>query len=356
MRGSLRDLMSGCQPGILPAALRSGLKLASLGYQLGINARNRRFDRGLNVHRATVPVVSVGNLTAGGTGKTPVVAFIANYFRSIGVRPALLSRGYRSLGHGNDEALVLERLCPGVPHLQHPDRVTIAHVAVAEQRAELLILDDGFQHRRLARDLDIVLIDATNPFGYGHLLPRGLLREPMASLARADLILLTRVDAVSAERVQEIIAAIQKHASAKPIIEVMFPPAALVNASGNRCALDELFEVPTLGFCGIGNPQAFGSTLSAAGIRHSEIIPFPDHHHYKPSHLTQISRHAHAYGVGAVVTTLKDLVKVQKDSLPPPSNLPIWAIEIDCRIVSHEVHFLSALNALVSSIARRRAA
>jgi tetraacyldisaccharide 4'-kinase len=161
--------------------------------------RNRLFDWGWKrTHQADVPVVSVGNITTGGTGKTPLVAFLANWFQDQGQKPAILSRGYRAVDGGpNDEKLVLDLLCPGIMHLQNPDRVASARHAVTAQQVQVLVLDDGFQHRRLARDLDLVLIDATCPWGYGAVLPRGLLREPRSGMKRADLAIITRADQVS---------------------------------------------------------------------------------------------------------------------------------------------------------------
>ncbi len=148
--------------------------------------RNAGFDRGWKqIHHAAVPVVSVGNLTLGGTGKTPMVEWLARWYRRRGVRVAILSRGYGQTGGLNDEGRVLEENLPDVPHLQDPDRVALAGVATRELESELIVLDDGFQHRRLARDVDLVLLDALEPFGLGHLFPRGLLREPIRSLRRA---------------------------------------------------------------------------------------------------------------------------------------------------------------------------
>ncbi|HEY1186298.1 MAG TPA: tetraacyldisaccharide 4'-kinase, partial [Gemmata sp.] len=142
------------------------MRLASGPYGLAARTRNALFDRGWKrTHRAPVPVVSVGNLTLGGTGKTPCVEWVARFFREREVQVTILSRGYGSAGGQNDEALVLEDNLPDVPHLQGADRVALAATAVEELEAELLVLDDGFQHRRLHRDLDIVLIDATRPPG-----------------------------------------------------------------------------------------------------------------------------------------------------------------------------------------------
>ncbi len=161
-----------------------GCALASVGYGAVVAVRNAGFDRGWKqTHRAAVPVVSVGNLTLGGTGKTPMVEWLARWYRRRGLRVAILSRGYGQERGLNDEGQVLEENLPDVPHLQDPDRVALAGIAVHELESELIVLDDGFQHRRLARDLDLVLLDALEPFGLGHLFPRGLLREPIALAA-----------------------------------------------------------------------------------------------------------------------------------------------------------------------------
>jgi tetraacyldisaccharide 4'-kinase len=191
-----QELIRGSRRGVFANAARLGLQTVAFFYAAGVQLRNRGFDWGLlPIHRANVPVVSIGNLTAGGTGKTPMVAAVADWFTSRNMLPVILSRGYRALEDSlNDEKLVLDQLCPHVPHLQSPDRLKSAREASAHLGAQVLILDDGYQHRRLARDLDIVLIDALDPWGAGHLLPRGLLREPKSALQRADLVVLTRAD------------------------------------------------------------------------------------------------------------------------------------------------------------------
>ena len=149
----------------------------------------------LRSRKLSVPVVSVGNLTTGGTGKTPLVVWIARWLAGRGVATAILSRGYGSTapdGSDTDEALLFRRFVPHVPHLTGSDRYASGQRAIADHGAQCLVLDDGFQHRQLARDLNIAVVDCLLPFGYGHLLPRGLLREPLGSLRRADLIVLSR--------------------------------------------------------------------------------------------------------------------------------------------------------------------
>ncbi|MGA2798702.1 MAG: tetraacyldisaccharide 4'-kinase, partial [Thermoguttaceae bacterium] len=188
-----RDIVSGRRRGPGAAILRGGLRLAEVPYALAMTWRNRRYDQGkVKIHRAGVPVVSVGNITLGGTGKTPMVQWIARWFRNHNVRVAIISRGYRAEEGGrNDEARELEQKLPDVPHLQNPDRAAAAKIAIEELETQLIVMDDGFQHRRLARDLDIVLLDALEPFGFEHVFPCGTLREPLTGLRRADVVILS---------------------------------------------------------------------------------------------------------------------------------------------------------------------
>jgi tetraacyldisaccharide 4'-kinase len=215
-----------------------------------------------------------------------------------------------------------------VPHLQHPDRITSARRAVRENNAQLLVLDDGFQHRRLARDLDIVLIDALNPWGYGHLLPRGLLREPLASLRRAHLIAITRADQCPAGERARIRAAIAETGAAAPVIEIAYPPVRLINAAGETAPLPMLAGRAVAAFCGIGNPPAFRESLLGLGARVTAFSGFPDHHHYTAADLDAIGRAV--VGADVVVTTQKDLVKLERTNL---AGRPLWAVQIDVQVL-----------------------
>ncbi len=189
-----RDLVSGRRKGLAATFTRGVLRVAEMPYALAVSARNRRYDRGAHLtHRAGVPVISVGNLTLGGTGKTPMVKWLAQRLQNSGVRVAIVSRGYGAAnGAPNDEAMELAAALPNVPHIQSRDRVAAAARAIQGFHSQVLLLDDGFQHRRLARDLDIVLLDALEPFGFEHVFPRGTLREPLAGLRRADFVCLSR--------------------------------------------------------------------------------------------------------------------------------------------------------------------
>ena len=162
-------------------------------YRFAIDRRNNRFENDSDaITKVDVPVISIGNLTTGGTGKTPLVIWLCRQIRQRNRRVAIISRGYgaetsdRKTVKPNDEAMELGQRLPDVPHLQNPDRIASATIAIEELETQFIVMDDGFQHRHLHRDLDIVVVDATEPFGYGYLLPRGLLREPVKSLSRAS--------------------------------------------------------------------------------------------------------------------------------------------------------------------------
>ncbi len=309
-----RNLVSGQTTGVMASVLRVALSGASLGYGLTIRLRNELFQRGWkSIQRTSVPVISVGNLTTGGTGKTPLVALVCHLLQESGLRPGIVSRGYRSVdGSANDEKLMLNLLCPDVPHAQDPDRVAAANCLAIDNKVDALVMDDGFQHRRLHRDLDIVLIDATNPFGYGHLLPRGLLREPLTSLQRADVAIVTRSDLVGEMVLAEIERAIIDAAPqlGDRILRVVFQPTSLRNPDGSKMSLSDAASRPVYLMAGIGNPEAFHATAVRAGMRVAGTSWFPDHHHYSEDDLHLVRQKASASGDALIVTTLKDLVKL----------------------------------------------
>jgi tetraacyldisaccharide 4'-kinase len=333
---AFREIISGDKRGAVPTVTRGALAGLSLFYGAAVQLRNRAFDGGLKrIHKVAVPVVSVGNITTGGTGKTPMVAWLVHWFQDHGLRPVILSRGYRSLpGEVNDEKLVLDQLCPGVSHLQNPDRVASSKVAIDEHAAQVLILDDGFQHRRVVRDLDIVLIDALNPFGYGRLLPRGLLREPLTGLQRANLIIITRADQctdVEKRRIVDCIKAIRGH---EEHAEVAFTPDCLVNSVGETAGFESLGDSPVMAFCGIGNPTGFARTIADCGLRIAESPQvFPDHHHYTIKDIDAVADMAGKNSAAAILTTQKDLVKINRDNL---ADVPLWAIRIGAKILAGE--------------------
>lgn len=328
------DLVSGRKRGPGASALRLALRAASLPYRAAVGVRNLAFDRGWKtIHRVGVPVVSVGNLTVGGTGKTPCVEYLARYFRVRGVRVAVLSRGYGSADGPNDEALVLEENLPDVPHLQGADRADLAGTAVEELESEVLILDDGFQHRRLHRDLDVVLIDATCPWGHGWLLPGGLLREPARSLRRAHAVILTRCDLAGVER-GRLREEVRRIAPRVVVAEAVHRPQMWVNADGRTEPVGAFAGRAVAGVCGIGNPQAFRRTLEGVGVTVSELRTYPDHHPYTRADIDDLTAWAAKQPAdGFIATTQKDLVKMR---LPALAGRELWALRIGLEFLSGE--------------------
>jgi tetraacyldisaccharide 4'-kinase len=326
------------------------LSLAEIPYGAAVAYRNRQFDHGKRIHRVSVPVISVGNLTVGGTGKTPMVEWLAKWFRQRGVRIALISRGYgAAAGARNDEALELEQKLPDVPHLQNPDRVAAAETAIEEFESQLLLLDDAFQHRRIHRDLDLVMIDALEPFGYGHLLPRGLLREPLSSLRRADVIVLSRADAVDAARRAEIRNIVARYAPGATWIEVAHRPVALVSSDGRQTELPSLSDKQVVAFCGIGNPAGFRHTLKSCGFILSDFREFPDHRGYTPTDIEQLI--AWSRPADAIICTDKDLVKI---GVPTLGSVPLWALRIGLAIEVGCVELEGRLQMLLANGERGR--
>jgi len=328
-----RRLADGTARGPAATAARLGLAVLEVPYAWAIRLRNAAYDGGLfTTHAAAAPVISVGNLTLGGTGKTPLVAWLARVLAATGRRPAIVSRGYAArAGETSDEAAELGILLPGVPHRADRDRVAAARAAVAEG-ADVIILDDGFQHRRLRRDLDIVAIDATDPFGCERLVPRGLLREPPRALARAHAVVLTRATSVSERRRDEIRRAVLAAASRdggmpRHLIwaEATHAAVGLRAWSGETRPLADLAGRRVFAFAAIGNPAAFRRTLAEAGADVTGFRAYADHHAYTAADLEALGSVAQASGAEQVLTTLKDLVKIRLPTLGP---LPLAAVEI----------------------------
>jgi tetraacyldisaccharide 4'-kinase len=330
---SFRRLVDGSLRGPLPAVARAGLAAASVPYGLAVAARNTAYDRGLlRVTRAPVPVICVGNLTLGGTGKTPLVAWVARVLERGRSHPAIVSRGYRADREGrSDEAAELAILLPGVPHVADRDRVAAARAAAA-RGADVVVLDDGFQHRRLARDLDIVAIDATDPFGGGRLFPRGLLREPLSGIARARAVVLTRAAGVAPERRAAIRTAVERAGGGRAAwVESAHRPVRLRSAGGDVRPLDDLRSRRVVAFAGIGNPAAFRDTLVGLGADLADFRGFPDHHPYSAGDLRALDERRRRLGADLVVTTLKDLVKARVDRI---GDAPLFAVEIAIEMLS----------------------
>jgi tetraacyldisaccharide 4'-kinase len=330
---AFREIVSGRRRGAGAALARGVLRLAEVPYTAAVNWRNRRFDQAHSmVERVGVPVVSVGNLTLGGTGKTPMVKWIARWFAERGVRVAIVSRGYGATAGGkNDEALELEQSLPEVPHVQNPNRVAGARTAIDTFGGQLILLDDGFQHRRLARDLDIVLLDASAPFGFEHVFPRGMLREPITGLERADVVCLTRADQLGAADRDAIRRRVAELAPQAAWCEAAHAASELRNVLGQTEPIAAVAGRRLAAFCGIGNPAALRRTLEELGGEIAFWREFPDHHAYSARDRAELATAVGVADAELVLTTHKDLVKLPADRL---GARPLWALEIDMQLLA----------------------
>ncbi|MFN6962901.1 MAG: tetraacyldisaccharide 4'-kinase [Pyrinomonadaceae bacterium] len=323
-------------------------------YGLAIRLRNLLYDRGLLAARSLgVTTISVGNITTGGTGKTPLVALVARILADSGERVCILTRGYGrrnenerilvsdgaglpvSADVGGDEPVELaRRLGPKAIVIAQADRAAAAEWAKAKFSPTVFVLDDGFQHRRVRRDLDIVCVDATDPFGRGSMLPAGRLREPVGSLRRAGAIVVTRADLV--DDTDAVAADVRSRGRSAPIfnagtrIAEMVPVEKFLNESSRKKPVhpDSIFA-----FCGLGNPEVFFESLrrGAADARLAGVKRFPDHHAYTQKDVDDLAGEAEWSGAEALVTTAKDAVKL--DGLRLPASMPLLVaiaeIELD---------------------------
>jgi tetraacyldisaccharide 4'-kinase len=316
-----RNLISGRSTGLPAALLRFFMGVAATGYSLVVGLHNFLYSkRWLEIHTADVPVISIGNITAGGTGKTPLVIWICRFLQNKNVPCAILTRGYKARGtrdegpfdvaqgrrETRDEPAILTESCPQAKVIVNPNRAEAAGEAVDKFGAKMLIMDDGFQHRRLHRDLDIVTIDATCPFGYGKLLPAGMLREPVASLRRADAAVLTRCDQISESELSRIEKKLQLINPNMVIAESVHNPICAKTVTGEKITIEQLKGKKIFAFCGIGNPDAFLNTIrnTGANLVGSEI--YDDHYHYTNDCLADIYEQARYLNADLVLTTQKD--------------------------------------------------
>lgn len=339
------------------------LWLASQCYRGLVYAHRASYTWGVR-RRRQLPcaVVSIGNLTLGGTGKTPLTMWVARWYQQQGWRVAVLSRGYGarpptrlrvvSAGHGplvdwqaaGDEPYLLACGLPGVPVLIGKDRYRTGRYAYEQFGAHVLILDDGFQHYALHRSLDIVLIDASNPFGSGSLLPRGILREPLRALRRADAIVLTRGE-MAGEALPALCQQMRRWNNQQP----MYCLTTVVEALHCQCThspvdLGALRQCRVVAFAGIGNPQAFVTTLTRLGAEVAALLMFPDHHPYTLEDWQTIVATADKQQAMYLVTTEKDAVRLAPSW---QASVPVYTLRIGVTFGASDALFSHQLQALI---------
>lgn len=306
-----------------------------------------------------VPVVCVGNVAAGGTGKTPMIAWLAREIGAQGRRVGIVSRGYGATEEGpNDEALMLAEMLPSVPHEQDRDRVAAA-TRLVDAGLDVVLLDDGFQHRRLARDVDIVLLDALRPFGLPAprgggapvraMLPRGLMREPLSALGRADVVVVTRADSAPPARIDELRALAARHAPGAIFAVASHVPVGLRRRESDAWVERPLTDLDGLAvelFSGIGNPGAFETTALGLGATIEGHRAFGDHHAFTAAELEGLGESVPA------LTTAKDAARLLASEVPAPGNLLVLDVEMEVAEGRSELEAL--LGTLAESDAARR--
>ena len=321
------NLVSGQRADLVAAFLRLLLGIAACTYSIIIRLRNLLYSVGwLRAYHANAVVFSVGNITTGGTGKTPLVIWLCKFLQQEEIRCAVLTRGYktrrascvmrRAKNERNtqyairnteiDEPAIFAESCPQAKVIVNPNRVEAAAEAVNKFGAKVLIMDDGFQHRRLHRDLDIVTIDVTCPFGYGKLLPAGLLREPVASLKRADAAVVTRCDQTTHTQLDQLESKLQLINPDMIIAKSIHNPICAKSMAGEEITIEQLRSRKIFAFCGIGNPGAFLNTIKSAGANLVGSKIYNDHYHYTDSDIDDIHGQANRLEADLILSTQKD--------------------------------------------------
>jgi tetraacyldisaccharide 4'-kinase len=333
-------------------------------YGKAVELRAKWYASGRFASRALPrPSISVGNLTFGGTGKTPFTEFLARRFRFEGHHPAVLSRGYgrNSRGvvvvsagdgplvtaeEGGDEPVAMARATSGVLIVVGERRAEAARRA-ADLGADLFLLDDGFQHLAVARDVNLLLLDARDPFGGGSLPPRGRLREPIEALARADAIVFTRVDRGAVP--PEVLRAIARIHPSAPLFHARIRPVGIRDEDGTPVEPDSIRDRRCLAVCGVASAAEFAATLADLSLTAEERLEFRDHQRYRERHLARIRRAAERTGASFLLTTEKDAVK-----LAGRAPLPLLTVRLSVEVAEPDFFgFLAARLAPFSAAARR---
>ncbi len=335
-------------------------------YGAGIGLRNMCFDRHLfRSGSVEVPVVSVGNISAGGTGKTPMVEYLVKYFRKRGTNVAVLSRGYgrstsgtrvvsdgRSVlgtpAESGDEPFQIAMNSPDTVVLVDEDRLRGGRELVSRFRPAMIVLDDGFQHRWLERACDIVLVDGGELLRSERLLPAGHLREPLRALRRATCVVLTNSAGHAAEAMRKIADVTERAAVRAELEAVQF-------VSGDRsrqAALGELSPRTCIAFCGIARPENFRATVEGLGFEVRAFQPYPDHHQYRDGDLASLSRAYGESGARWILTTEKDAMRLHGRPMPAAFPAGAWFyVRVEMRILDGAEHFSDLLDGQMRSAA-----
>jgi tetraacyldisaccharide 4'-kinase len=313
-------------------------------YSFFMTIRSTLYRKGfLKQFKLEVPVISVGNLVLGGTGKTPLVLHMADLLKQLGYKPAILSRGYKGSAtdainivsniseilldaeSAGDEPRLLAEKLPGIPVITGRKRYITGRLAIDSFGADILILDDGFQHLALQRNIDLLLFNGRKGLGNGHVLPGGDLREPLPALNRASAFIVSDINASESGQMAEITSLLKNRYPDKPLFTASYQPENILlrlqNDKYDAISFEKGNTLPLYGFCGIANPDSFEITLRKRGINLIGFKEFPDHHDYSSADIRQLTTDASLSGAAGLITTEKDLVKLHHKF--PPENMLI---------------------------------
>lgn len=366
------ELLRGKKQGLFAQSLRQAARVSSWGYQLGVRGREVAYEKGLlTIHRLPRPTVCIGNITVGGTGKTPLVMRLASDLLEKGLRPAILLRGYKreknsprpvlvrgpkailaKVQESGDEAMELARRLPGACVGVGANRYAAGMMILKQFPVDCFIMDDGFQHYQLHRDLNIVALDVTDPWGGGRLLPAGLLRESPEALKRANLVVLTRTGLVAPDRLsvlkEEVSTFLNPPAS---VLESRHEPRCLMNLSDQKeAALSKLKGKQVLVVSGIANPRAFESSLSGLGADIVQSCRMSDHGGHPIDVWKWVSKHWRADQW--IVMTEKDAVRWLAKDTPRDLLKHAFALRMELMISSGRDIWQKMIKHLVSAVPR----
>jgi len=342
----LERVVLGEERGFVSWVIRAAMWPLSVVYRIGLSVYLGLYSSGLRRRlQLNVPVVSVGNLTFGGTGKTPAVQAIARMLADSGKRCVVLSRGHGGSASGativsdgrcvlvdpsvcGDEPAMLAESLPGVPVIVGRDRRVTGRLACSGFSPDVIILDDGLQYWQLHRELDIIVLDATRPFGSGLLMPMGDLREPISGIARGGAFILTNSSRAADSELAGIRSLISRLVPDAPVFEANRKPVDLLLCSGELRAVESLRGVAVAAFCGIGRPEGFFDLVRDSGAEMIESVAFADHHWYTSDDIKRLSIiEAEAY-----ITTEKDFARLNADALPPEFARKLHVLRITLEI------------------------
>ena len=374
------QLVHGAEVSLAGNILLFVLRFFSFLYEFGVCSKLWLYKVGFfNQKKLDCCVISIGNITVGGTGKTPTAQKVAAMIKNMGYRVVILNRGYRShwdkeLGvvsdgkkifmtayEAGDEAYLMAKTLPGIPVVIGKNRAVTGQYAVDKLNAEVIIMDDGYQHWHLYRDLDVVLVDTYNMFGNGSLLPRGTLREPLKHLDRAGLFLLTKTDQSSQFSRINLRKTLAKYNDEAPVIESIHHPKNFVEIADwykgiheNTLELSELEGKKVMVFSAIGNPSSFEQTLAGIGLDILEAIRYPDHHDYGMIEMQYISERAASKEAVALITTAKDAVKIPTEFIYFNRDLPLYILNMDIMITEGQDLFEKAIVAAIQKETKKQ--